>query len=221
MNLVNYITTVLLSLQPTYGDGEAWQQRVDRMSIIAQAIDDASSKATCSDKYESDKTCVRTWPKEKKSLALLLITMGYWESKFAKNVHEGKCRKYECDPSVSASGTVYHKARSPWQIQKTGLVNQDEYKIMNSSSLESTTMSANVAVRYLSMGMKQCGTFHGAMAIYGGAGSCSWPGVNNREAFYRHLLEKTPEQLNNEIEKQKASFKPAENQTVLKQESSK
>jgi hypothetical protein len=122
---------------------------------------------------------------------------------------------------VSANGAVYHKARSPWQIQKTGLVSQDEYKTMNSSSLESTMTSANVAVRYLSMGMKQCGTFHGAMAIYGGAGSCNWPGVNNRESFYRHLLEKTPEQLNNEIEKQKGLFKLAEQQDALKQESSK
>lgn len=207
MNLVSYITTVLLSLQPPYGDGETWQQRSDRMAIVAEAIDDASSKATCSDKYESDKKCVRTWSRDKKSLALLLVTMGYWESKFAKNVHEGKCRKYECDPSIAADGSVYHKARSPWQIQRTGLVSQDEYKVMNSATLESTVISANVAVRYLVLGMRQCGTIHGSMAIYGGAGSCAWPGVKNREAFYKQLGDKNVDQLNAEIEKQKSLFK--------------
>ena len=39
MNFVSYITTVLLSLQPPYGDGETWQQRSDRMAIVAEAID--------------------------------------------------------------------------------------------------------------------------------------------------------------------------------------
>lgn len=208
MNFINYITMVLLSLQPSYGDGETWQGREDRMNVIAQAIDDASSKATCSDKYAIDK-CVPSWPKNKRSLAFLLVTKGFWESRFAKNVHEGRCKPYECD-SFASNGNVFHRARSPWQIQRTGLVSRDEYAIMNSASVESTTMSANVAVRYLSLGMKHCGTIHGAMAIYGGAGSCNWPGVNNRAAFYATLLEKTFAQFNNEIEKRKLSFKVAE-----------
>ena len=206
MNFVNYITTVLLSLQPPYGDGETWQQRSDRMAIVAEAIDDASSRATCSDKYESDKKCVRTWQKDKKSIALLLVTMGYWESKFAKNVHEGKCKKYECDPSISADGSVYHKARSPWQIQKTGLESKEEYAKMKSASLESTTISANVATRHLVLGMKQCGSIHGAMAIYGGASSCAWPGVSARETFYNDLTKKPEEQLLGEVEKRKISL---------------
>jgi hypothetical protein len=207
MSFIAYITTILLGLQPAYGDNETWQERSERMTIVAHAIDDASSKATCSDKYDV-KDCAPTWPQDKRSLAILLITKGYWESKFAKNVHEGKCRPYECDAVKNAKGqTVSHRARSPWQIQRTGLVTKEEYTNMASSSLESTTISANVAVRHLSIGMRKCNTILGAMSVYGGVQSCSWKGVKPREAFYKDLIKKSPEELVAAEQKQKKLFK--------------
>lgn len=184
---------ILLSLEPSYGDNESWQDRSARMEIVATAIDDASSRATCSDKYDTS-DCKKIWPRDKKSLALLLVTKGFWESKFAKNVHEGKCRKYECD-SFTVNGNLRHRARSPWQIQKTGLVTDAEYAKMNESNLESTTMSANVASRYLSNGMKVCNTIQGTIAIYGGVSSCTWQGAAPREAFYRSLTAMSNEQI--------------------------
>ncbi|NBP01860.1 MAG: hypothetical protein EBU90_17325 [Proteobacteria bacterium] len=205
MSFIAYITTILLGLQPAYGDNETWQERTDRMTIVAEAIDDASSRATCSDKYNVE-GCVATWPQDKKSLAILLVTKGYWESKFAKNVHEGKCRPYECD-SYRKDGHLIHKARSPWQIQRTGLVSKEEYSKMNSSSQESTTVSANVAVRYLSIGMRQCHTIMGAMSIYGGVKSCNWSGVKHRLSFYKKLMEKSPEDLSAAKEKQEQLHK--------------
>jgi len=201
MNFVNYITTVLLSLQPSYGDGENWEQRQGRMEIIAKAIDDATSKATCTEKYNVP-GCEKIWNNDKKSLALLLVTKGYWESKFAKNVHEGKCRKYECD-AYTVNGKVAHRARSLWQIQRTTLVNKDEYSKMNSSTFESTKMSAIVASRYLAEGMKKCNTIEGTIAVYGGAKTCTWVGAKQREQFYKMLEKRNSEQLLIEVEKQK------------------
>jgi len=196
MSFFEYIVTVLLSLQPAYADEETWAQRTDRMRTIAAAIDDASSKATCEDRYNTP-DCKKTWSKSKKSLALLLITKGFWESKFAKNVHEGKCRPYECD-AYTVNGNRLHRARSPWQVQRTGLVSKEEYAEMNSSSLTSTTMSANVAARYLVLGMNSCKTIQGAIAIYGGAKTCTWKGAQVREAFYNSLSKKGDAQLQSE-----------------------
>lgn len=193
MNFVNYITMILLSLQPSYSDNETWSERTARMEIIAEAIEDASAAATCTGKYETS-NCKKVWAKDKKSLALLLVTKGYWESKFAKNVHEGKCRKYECD-SYMVNGNVLHRARSPWQIQRTGMVTKEEYSAMNSASLDSTKMSANVAVRYLANGMSLCKTISGAIAIYGGSKTCNWKGAAPREAFYKSLISKSEDQL--------------------------
>lgn len=184
---------ILLSLEPSYSDKETWDERSARMELIATAIDDATSKATCSDKYDVP-NCEKVWPKDKKSLGLLLVTKGFWESKFAKNVHDGKCRVYECD-AYKVNGKVRHKARSIWQIQKTGLVNKEEYAKMGTSSLESTTVSANVAVRHLVLGMNTCKTISGTIAVYGGAKSCFWKGAAPREAFYKKLSAMSDEQI--------------------------
>ncbi len=186
MNFVNYIVAILLSLEPSHYDRETWQERTARMEIIANAISDASSRATCEEKYNTP-YCKKTWVNGRRNLALLLVTKGYWESKFAKNVHEGKCHPTECDAYIT-NGNRYHRARSPWQIQKTNLVSKDEYSMMNSSTQEATTMSTNVAVRHLVLGMNMCKTISGTMAIYGGAKSCTWSGIAPRVQFYTNLL---------------------------------
>lgn len=193
MNFIKYITAILLSLDPSHSDNETWDERAARMEIIATAIDDASSKVTCSEQYNTP-TCEKTWPLDKKSIALLLVTKGYWESRFAKNVHEGKCRSYECD-AYKVNGGIRHRARSSWQIQRTSLVSVEEYNTMNSSSIESTTTAANVAARYLTIGMKSCKTIKGAMSIYGGGKVCDWPGAAPREAFYKRLRSMSEDQI--------------------------
>lgn len=201
MKLINYIVSILLSLDPSYSDKETWAERTTRMEIIAEAIDDASSKATCEEKYNT-LDCKKKWINNRRSLTLLLITKGFWESKFAKNVHEGKCRPYECD-SYTFNGNTFHRARSPWQIQRTGLVMKEEYDKMNSSTRESTVMSANVAVRYLAMGMNSCKTITGTMAIYGGAKSCNWDGVAPRVEFYNRLQKMEEKDIQKRVENQK------------------
>ena len=169
--------------------------------MIATAIDDASSKATCEDKYNTP-DCKKEWTRGKRSLAILLITKGFWESKFAKNVHEGKCRPFECD-SYTVNGNRIHKARSPWQIQRTGLVSKEEYSKMNSASLESTTISANVATRYLTHGMNSCHTIEGTIAIYGGVNSCKWEGAKPRARFYNDLSKRSETELQTIASKRK------------------
>jgi hypothetical protein len=201
MNFIQFILLVLLSLEPSYGDRETWDVRTERMGIIAKAIDDASSRATCSDAY-ANATCEKKWTGSKKELAMLLVTKGFYESRFAKNVHEGKCAKHECD-AVVVNGKVIHLARSPWQIQRTPtLVSEAEYKLMSSASLEGTTTSANVATRYLSMGFKTCHTIQGAIAMYGGAG-CTWEGAVGRYGLFNKLMAKKEKDFQQDADKQK------------------
>jgi len=185
MNLIELLTVVLMSMQPAYSDKEAWGERVVRMEVIAKAVDEAAGRATCTGEHEGV-ACKRLWAGTKRSLAMLLVTKGYWESRFAKNVHDGQCRVYECDAAV-VRGVAMHRARSPWQIQKTGLVTREEYAQMKSGSLESTTMAAIVATRHLSLGFAKCHTVSGAIAIYGGAGYCEWPGAIGRYKFFNEI----------------------------------
>lgn len=205
MNFIQYITLMLLSLEPSYGDKESWEARTERMTVIAKAVDDAASKATCSDAYAIP-SCEKKWAGSKKELAILLITKGYWESRFAKNVHEGKCRDKECD-AIVVTGKVHHLARSPWQIQRTpSLVSADEYKQMNSSTVEGTTVSANVAARYLITGFNSCHTIKGAISMYGGAGCKNYSWAASRYNFFTHMLSKSEETLSQEANKRKAAL---------------
>lgn len=200
MNFMQYITMVLLSLNPSYADEESWENRTGRMEIVAKAIDDASAHATCEGAY-AGAGCEKKWLGNKKELALLLVTTGFWESRFAKNVHEGKCRKYECD-AYKVANKVYHRARSPWQIQKTGLVSNEEYDQMTSATYESTKVSANVAVRYLAVGMTKCKTIKGAISSYAGAG-CDWKGAKPRLAFFNSLLKVSDTDLQSKAVKER------------------
>ena len=64
MNFIKYITALLLSLDPSYSDNESWIERTARMEMIATAIDDASSKATCSNEYTNSE-CKKIWNQNK------------------------------------------------------------------------------------------------------------------------------------------------------------
>lgn len=201
MNFIQYLIMVLLSLQPAYADKENWKERSGRLEIVAKAIDDASSKATCMDAYDIT-GCERKWQSSKKALALLLVTKGFWESKFAKHIHENKCRPYECD-AYQAQGGLIHKARSMWQIQKTSLVSPEEYEKMKASTQVATNLSADVATRYLAIGMNQCRTIKGAISIYGGVDSCNWKGAEGRYTFFNTLMGKSEAQFTSELARQK------------------
>jgi hypothetical protein len=195
---------MILSLEPSYGDNEAWEARTERMKIVAHAIDDAANKATCSADYAIP-SCEKKWAGSKKELAVLLVTKGYWESRFAKNVHEGKCRAQECDAIVVA-GKIQHLARSPWQIQRApSLVSVEEYKQMNSATIEGTKVSANVATRYLSMGLNTCHNIKGAISMYGGAG-CNWEGSAGRYSFFNTLMAKSEKDFEQEANKRKSAL---------------
>lgn len=160
-----------------------------RMHIIADAIAAASERATCSESYASS-DCVPVWPLSTLELSALLVTQAYSESRLAKNVHEGKCRSWECDPIRSAyTGQVRHRARSLWQIHRSSPV-ESEWDQMLGADLASTTAAAWAAAKLLSRGYRSCGNTAGAIARYAGIDGCQWSEAEKRARFYTAVRER-------------------------------
>lgn len=216
MNLTQLITVVIMSLTPAYGDRETWEEREKRVGMIAVAIDEAAARGTCVEAYEVE-GCEKVWPGSKRELAMVLVATGYFESKFAKNVHEGKCKSYECD-SYRRAGQIVHRARSLWQIQKTGLVTRDEYEKMKSMTVEGTTTSAIAATRHIAIGMKKCKTILGAFSMYSGAKVCSWKDGRLRENFFRTINDRPDEEFKVLAENQKKKIEEFEKKRLELQE---
>lgn len=185
MELTQYILLVLLSIQPAYSDGETWRERETRMQVVAASIATVSNEATCTLTEEvAPQDCKRIWPGSPKELATILVAKAWWESKLAKNVHEDKCESYQCDPYKKKDGTVGHRARSIWQVQKTSFVRGTEWNEMKGSSLVATTAAARVAARALSSAYSWCGSVYGAFSGYGGTIGCKSKLVANRYRWW-------------------------------------
>lgn len=184
MNLSAYVLAALLYLPPAHAD-EAEVGRQARMETIADAVRQATQRATCMGVY-SKEGCEPLWPKQEapEDLAALIITKGWWESRFAKNVHEGRCRSYECDAVKLASGVVIHRARTPWQFQRTSY-SAPFWESMVGVELEPTRNAAWVAAQILSAGYRACRSYQGALNWYG-VGRCESKKFASR---YRTFLE--------------------------------
>lgn len=164
---------LMMGLPAHYGDPEEPDARSTRLRVIAEAVADVAEQATCSAAYKKE-SCVPLWPGASLDLGVLLVTQAYEESRLAKNVHEGQCRAYECDPiRVGFSGEIRHRARSLWQIHHIRPV-EDEWDHMVGADYESTRFAAWAATKILSRGYRNCGTLSGAISQYAGVGTCGW-----------------------------------------------
>ena len=191
--MLNQILAILLSLEPSYRDHETWPQRVERMTMIAEAIDEAAAEATCEAPYAAD-DCAVKWKGSREELSTLLAVNGWVESKYALNVHEGKCRAWECDSIKGPDGKVVFRARTPWQIHQSTYLQTGEWKGMLGASPEATKVAAKVAARILSDSYNVCHTIPGALARYGGA-ACTWKGVAYRYKVWQQVTRKTSDAL--------------------------
>jgi hypothetical protein len=191
MGLAQWVLMILLALPAAYTDRNE-ENRHERMAVIADAITEVCVRATCEGAYEGP-SCEPIWHRSHRELAALLVTKGWWESRFASHVHAGKCKKDECD-AVKTQYGVIHLARSPWQLQRTSF-SEDVWDHMLGDDLSSTRNAAWAAARVLAYGMDQCHTPRGALSWYG-AQTCQWQGAGNRYRTYERLMampEKTPE----------------------------
>lgn len=179
------ILTVLLTLQPYFGDQESPDERVERMVVIAKAIDYASARGTCSGAFEEWVECRPIWRSDQESLAAALIVIAQNESNLALHVHQGRCGPKECDAIMvrNAQGerVLYHQARSLWQVHYSSLI-REEWPNMAGTSLWSTSDAAWASARMLAGHRRRCLTDTGMFGGYGTGGSCTSPSAQRRAA---------------------------------------
>jgi len=187
--LLPFAFSLLVSLPSYYSDHEAPPERAQRLYVIAEAVTSASAYATCTLDWSQAEWCTPIWPaSERKELIVMEITQGFWESRFAKHVHEDHCGPDECDAIKLRDGSIYHRARTPWQLQRTAYV-APYWNSMRGSSLVATTNAAYAAARVLSAARRRCGGKPELWISGYGWGSCRvWGGARKRAAMYEALL---------------------------------
>jgi hypothetical protein len=183
--LTDVLLALMLSLPAPYGQKEEPEEREARLTTVAEAIDRASSKATCADQ-DADESCKPVWRGSRLDLAMLLLTEAYWESRLAKNVHEGKCRAYECDPYQSRHGVLLHRARTLWQLQRSDPIAEDWDRMVGVDA-ESTTAAAWAATKLFSRAHQRCGSIAGAISLLAGGTRCSWSQTASRMRLFDTL----------------------------------
>jgi hypothetical protein len=168
------ILAALLSLPRYAADTETPEARTTRLTTVANSIEDATQRATCSGEFAKLAECKKFWPGRQQDLRALLITIGYFETAYAQHVHEGHCRPHECDGG---------RARGLWQVQRHGLVPSAAWERIVGADDYSTQISAYLAAKVLGSDLSKCGTIEGAVSMYATGNSCSWDGAKARVDF--------------------------------------
>lgn len=207
MSLISYALGLMLSLPAYHQDAETFQEREERLTVLAHALEDVAAEATCHGSYAVE-GCVRLWPGTRKQLVALEVAQAYSESRLALRIHEDRCRDNECDPlrywdPERKAYRVHHRAKSLFQVQRQGDVTLAEWRSMGGTSYEATRASAWAAARVLSRGYRACGSTQGAISLYATGKTCRWKGAPKRERLYRELLSRTPAELERRVEKRR------------------
>lgn len=177
------ILLMLLAQTPHHLDDEVWEEREARMEVVAEAIHDASMRATCQGDYappEDDQSaCIRRWPGSAKTLSLAMVTMAIFESHLAEHVHKNECRleNGECDArrryDFREKKVVFiQQAFSPWQLQRFGDIPPAEWKQIE-GGVSGTRVAAWHATRRFASAFRACGTMSGAFGRYGRGNGCA------------------------------------------------
>jgi len=191
MDFVAALVALLVSLPAYYQDKETSAERAARMQVVAVAIADAAQTATCSGRYEAT-SCKAIWPGSDQELALLLVTKGWWESRFAKHVQAGQCGPRECDAYRDRAGKIVHRSASYWQVQASSLLPPAQWRKTVGLDLAATRRAAWAAARIASGARGRCTAIggsweYGTISAYASGYTCAWRGAPRRVAFLRRL----------------------------------
>lgn len=179
--LKDALLAAALTLRAWHGDLETPEERSDRLTLIAEAISDASAEATCTPPAKDD--CVPVWSGERRELAFLLLAQAHFETHLARHVHEGRCR-------VTAGECDGGRAVSLWQLHAGPQLSRERWQSLIGAGKDPTQRAAFEAAKALGRAKNHCGTTRGAIALYATGKSCTWEGANERAALARRLSEK-------------------------------
>lgn len=155
MTMFEAILSMLVATQPFHQDKEAPEQRSVRMAVIASSITQATEEATCTGTFAvSD--CKPKFKGKSDEIAMGLFTIAKFESRFAKHIHEDKCKPWECDAG---------EAKSLFQVHVTKTVPREVWERLGGTSPEATLQSARAAAAMWSQAW-QCSSLARAFAGY-------------------------------------------------------
>ena len=130
-------------------------------------------------KKKAPSNCKLMWSGDPKRLAFMLLGQAFLETRLALHVHQGKCRKGECD-----SG----KAISLWQLQYGPHLSKEEWSTLAGTDVNATRRAALEASRALSRGYNYCRSIPGAISLYATGRHCTWEPALKRAYFIQKLL---------------------------------
>lgn len=183
------VIDLLTTLPVSCYDTETPDERLVRLNTIASAIEKAAAKSVC-EGVDENNPCTPIFRGSKNEMLILLVTIGFWESRYSQNVHEGKCKPWECDPMVQKDSQgrtikITHRSRTNWQLQYNDSI-KNEWPNMVGTSQEATDLAAWASAKMLSKGYNSCGTIWGAISKYAGVKHCKWEKGKSRVDFFNY-----------------------------------
>jgi hypothetical protein len=120
------IVAILLSFKPSvYDKGESLEERTQRFTVLAHAIESAADRITCVNQTgqwepgEHPKGCKPLY-QDRYLVAGILMAQVYRESALRRDVWIGVClHKWDCD---------YGEAKGPWQLQQRTTDTDEEWQ---------------------------------------------------------------------------------------------
>jgi len=156
MDFAAAILVVLLK-QPVHYTDKGEEGRIERLTTVSSSIATASNSVVS-----------RKFWSSKETMAGALIELGSIESTFARNVHSGECRPFECDVTTNGFTAV-----GIWQTHKRKKWSVEYWNSMKGLELEPTTITATVTAEGIAGGVGMCGSLAGAFSQYNTGNTCS------------------------------------------------
>ncbi len=132
------ISEELTALPAWYQDGETQEERKSRMDLFADVQVDVANEFVTDGKFNG--TALQ--------LTVGLMSVGFFESRYAKHVHAGQCKKDECDRG---------RAKSVYQVQDNNLVPTEVWSRIEGLDYDSTRLATYVAAVSFANAWNKCG----------------------------------------------------------------
>jgi len=169
--LIVWILAFLSTLPISEADRDEpeWQRQA-RLSLVAQAVDQAAVRHAGGEVRRSELACA-------------LLAVGWRESHWSAYVGQARCEQgtWNCDVDRR---TGLPRARTYWQLWPAAC---RPLESVPPGSDAAVIVGAACAARYLAAGRRACGSWQGAFGYYAGRG-CEWPGGERRARLMQRIV---------------------------------
>mgnify|MGYP001301592532 CR=1 FL=1 len=193
----------LISLPPAWKDPEPAAEREARLQGYGVALAHEAERLTCTGEFAPtpEKPCKPEWRGTWQQLVVAVGGHGWFESKLARNIQEGKCRPLQCDPrwardkkghfvrDAEGQKVRFYRARSVFQLQATTPAAREVWDRMLGLGQEAVSASVYAATRFFVV--HQCkNDMLKILSSGSGQGCVASPRGRERHEFFQKELPK-------------------------------